>query len=67
LPFFDPNRFEFAMNDFQVYDIALATNENTITLRVADRAGNVTEANCEPAGIMAPRISRWARWPAPTD
>jgi hypothetical protein len=30
---------------FQAYDIALATNGNTIKLRVADRAGNVTTTN----------------------
>lgn len=30
---------------FQGYDIALATNENVITLRVADLAGNVTMTN----------------------
>jgi hypothetical protein len=43
--YFDTNKFDFTTNWFQGYDIALATNENVITLRVADLAGNVTMTN----------------------
>jgi hypothetical protein len=43
--YFDTNKFDFTTNWFQGYDIALATNENVITMRVADLAGNVTMTN----------------------
>jgi hypothetical protein len=43
--YFDTNKFDFTTNWFQGYDIALATNANVITLRVADLAGNVTMTN----------------------
>lgn len=42
---FDTNAFDFTTNYFQAYDVALATNENQITLRVTDRAGNTTTTN----------------------
>jgi hypothetical protein len=43
--YFDTNKFDFTTNWFQGYDIALATNENVITLRVADLAGNAAMTN----------------------
>ena len=43
--YFDTNKFDFTTNYFQAYDIGLASNLNTITLRVSDLAGNVTTTN----------------------
>ncbi len=42
---FDTNQFDFTTNFFRAYDVALATNTNWITLRVTDRAGNMTTTN----------------------
>ena len=42
---FNTNSFDFTTNYFQAYDVALATNANNITLRVTDRAGNMTTTN----------------------
>jgi hypothetical protein len=42
---FDTNAFDFTTNYFQAYDVPLATNANYITLRVTDRAGNMTTTN----------------------
>ena len=39
---FDAGKFDFTTNFFQCYDVPLATNDNWITLRVTDRAGNTT-------------------------
>jgi len=41
----DTNTYNFTTNCFQAYDIPLATNQNAITLRVTDRAGNTTTTN----------------------
>ena len=40
--FFDASNFSFSTNYFQCYDVPLEVGTNTITLRVSDRAGNVT-------------------------
>lgn len=45
--YFDTNKFSFTTNYFQAYDIGLASNLNTITLRVSDLAGNVTTTNID--------------------
>ena len=45
--YFDTNKFGFTTNYFQAYDIGLASNLNTITLRVSDLAGNVTTTNID--------------------
>jgi hypothetical protein len=42
---FDTNQFDFTTNFFQAYDVPLATNGNYITLRLTDRAGNMTTTN----------------------
>jgi len=42
---FDTNKFDFTTNQFQAYDVPLATNDNFITVRVTDRAGNTTTTN----------------------
>ena len=42
---FDTNQFDFTTNYFQAYDVPLATNDNYITLRLTDRAGNLTTTN----------------------
>jgi hypothetical protein len=42
---FDTNKFDFTTNYFQAYDVPLATNDNIITLRAVDRAGNITTTN----------------------
>jgi len=42
---FDTNQFDFTTNFFRAYDVPLATNDNWITLRVTDRAGNTTMTN----------------------
>ena len=42
---FDTNSFEFTTNDFQCFDIQLTNGGNTITVRAADLAGNVTTTN----------------------
>jgi hypothetical protein len=42
---FDPEAFDFSTNYFQAFDVPLATNENFITLRATDRAGNLTVTN----------------------
>ncbi len=42
---FDTNQFDFTTNWFQCYDVPLTNGLNLITLRVADRAGNVTVTN----------------------
>ena len=38
----DTNMMDYSTNTFQAYDVPLATNDNVITLRVTDRAGNTT-------------------------
>jgi hypothetical protein len=43
--YLDPNTFSFTTNWFQCYDVGLETNLNSITLRIADLAGNVTTTN----------------------
>ncbi|HEX3856077.1 MAG TPA: hypothetical protein VHY30_02135 [Verrucomicrobiae bacterium] len=42
---FDTNAFDFTTNWFQAYDVPLTNGVNRLTLRVADRAGNVTVTN----------------------
>ena len=42
---FDTNAFDFTTNWFQAYDVPLTNGVNNITLRVADRAGNMTTTN----------------------
>ena len=42
---FDTNQFDFTTNFFHAFDVPLATNDNWITLRATDRAGNVTTTN----------------------
>ncbi len=42
---FDTNQFDFTTNWFQCFDIALTNGVNTITVRAADLAGNVTTTN----------------------
>jgi hypothetical protein len=42
---FDTNKFDFTTNYFQAYDVPLATNNNHITFRVTDWAGNTTTTN----------------------
>ncbi|HEX5218999.1 MAG TPA: hypothetical protein VFZ59_05480, partial [Verrucomicrobiae bacterium] len=43
--FLDTNALTYTTNWFQCYDVGLATNQNLITLRVTDLAGNVTTTN----------------------
>jgi hypothetical protein len=66
--YFDTNKFDFTTNWFQGYDIALATNANGITLRVADLAGNVTMTNFTvfldySTATNAPEVA--VVWPVP--
>ena len=42
---FDTNQVDFTTNYFHAYDVPLATNDNYITLRLTDRAGNTTTTN----------------------
>ena len=42
---YDTNKLDFTTNYFQAYDVPLAPNENFITLRVTDRAGNTATTN----------------------
>lgn len=42
--FYDTNRMDYTTNFFQCYDVRL-TNDNSITLRAVDLAGNVTVTN----------------------
>jgi len=42
---FDTGKFDFTTNYFQCYDVPLTTNDNFITLRATDRAGNTTTTN----------------------
>ncbi|MEI8292147.1 MAG: hypothetical protein WCH99_21970, partial [Verrucomicrobiota bacterium] len=42
---FDTNQLDFTTNYFQAYDVPLATNDNWITLRAIDRAGNTVTTN----------------------
>lgn len=42
---FDTNAFDFTTNQFQAYDVPLATNLNHLCLSVTDRAGNVSSTN----------------------
>jgi hypothetical protein len=42
---FDTNQVDFTTNYFHAYDVPLATNDNCITLRLTDRAGNTTTTN----------------------
>ncbi|MGA9040204.1 MAG: hypothetical protein WB421_06690, partial [Terriglobales bacterium] len=43
--FFDTNQFDFTTNYFQAYDVPLTNGVNALTLRVSDRAGNLTTTN----------------------
>jgi hypothetical protein len=42
---FDPNRFDFTTNYFQVYDLPLTNGPNLVTLRLTSPAGNLTATN----------------------
>ncbi len=42
---FDTNKFDSTTNWFQAYDVPLTNGVNHVTLRVSDRAGNVTTTN----------------------
>jgi hypothetical protein len=42
---FDTNLFDYTTNFFQCYDVPLTNGLNAITLRVTDRAGNMTVTN----------------------
>ena len=42
---FDTNKFDFTTNWFQAYDVPLTNGVNHVTLRVSDRAGNMTTTN----------------------
>ena len=43
--YFDTNKFDFTTNCFHACDVPLTTNDNFITVRVTDRAGNTTTTN----------------------
>ena len=43
--YLNTNTLQFTTNWFQCYDVELATNLNTITVRVSDMAGNMTATN----------------------
>jgi hypothetical protein len=42
---FDTNKFDSTTNWFQAYDVPLTNGVNRLTLRVSDRAGNMTTTN----------------------
>lgn len=43
----DTNTLRYTTNWWQCYDVALETNENSLVLRVVDRAGNETSTNVD--------------------
>jgi hypothetical protein len=65
---FDPGQRKLATNLFQIYDLELAPGTNTITIRAADLAGNVTVTNTTivldlSTDTVAPEIT--IDWPTP--